>query len=969
MEEKDKDNIDQAITATVTTVPTYPTGDTVPFPYERPYPQQVALMDALLQSLQQRQNNSHNHTGALFLLESPTGTGKSLSLAAASLAWLTYQEQIDLTPIPVVQQPQPAASSTNNNKTDDWITNWESPEIREARDTSNRIRQQARKARQALAVALGHIRQRQSTIVGSTGGGVNISQDHNMHSILERRKRVLQQILLTQHYSSSTSSHRRRKPVLATSSSTPITQDDPWALEEYYASSDDDNDNAENNSYKRRRDTGIVLSYESDNDQGTTQNNNTKWQQSKTRIIHSHTTKNSPIQWLQGAMLDGSASVTATLPTACTAAFSTNTNTTPNTVGGVIPGTGVRKIVYAARTHSQLSQFVREVRRIPGLGATVRCIALGGRKALCGNNTLRHKTERDLNDACLDLQKGGGSTTTKTTGVVTKRKSDKNNSNKIGCPLLASRENVATLALHMLTEPTDIEAAAALGEASHTCAYYASRTSLAAAQVVVMPYSMLLSQKARQAVGLTLHGSLVLVDEAHNLPEALRAIHATPLSLTIVEAALGQLSLYIPKYQDRLAGRNLVLLGQLRKTLLTLQKHLQKASRAADNEWTHMLSVEEFLYQLRLQNINFFKLMRYLEVSRLSQKLLGFMQVQEPGDENHIMEGRGVGAAAARDYLSKHVSAMSLVEAFLSKLVGTNDEGKIVLDKGSSERSPSFRYVLLDPANFLAPILAEAHAVALVGGTLRPFAHVASELLVDPDLRALAAQADQTISTQYARKDMDNASYTQINERFTAFSCGHVVSSDRVFLRCLSRGPTGQEFDLRHATRSHPNTMDELGRALKRIVQVVPKGGIVVFVGSYSYEAALVKRWKSQGLWEDLQKDVPVFREPTKSRDVDRTLTDYSSSAACNGALLLSVIGGKMSEGINFADDMARCVIIVGLPYPDMTDPVLKEKMAALDRSSSVGITGKAYYRNLCMRAVNQSVRAHFCISRLLFQL
>ena len=70
-----------------------------------------------------------------------------------------------------------------------------------------------------------------------------------------------------------------------------------------------------------------------------------------------------------------------------------------------------------------------------------------------------------------------------------------------------------------------------------------------------------------------------------------------------------------------------------------------------------------------------------------------------------------------------------------------------------------------------------------------------------------------------------------------------------------------------------------------------------------------------------------------------------------------------MSEGINFANEMARCVFIVGLPYPDIMDPELKEKMQLLDndckdaKTSSVsGITGSEYYQNLCMRAVNQSI-------------
>lgn len=64
---------------------------------------------------------------------------------------------------------------------------------------------------------------------------------------------------------------------------------------------------------------------------------------------------------------------------------------------------------------------------------------------------------------------------------------------------------------------------------------------------------------------------------------------------------------------------------------------------------------------------------------------------------------------------------------------------------------------------------------------------------------------------------------------------------------------------------------------------------------------------------------------------------------------------------------------MVGLPYPDLKDPVLREKMQSMDRAAQRSglattttttttathtsvISGNSYYHNLCMRAVNQSI-------------
>lgn len=58
-----------------------------------------------------------------------------------------------------------------------------------------------------------------------------------------------------------------------------------------------------------------------------------------------------------------------------------------------------------------------------------------------------------------------------------------------------------------------------------------------------------------------------------------------------------------------------------------------------------------------------------------------------------------------------------------------------------------------------------------------------------------------------------------------------------------------------------------------------------------------------------------IFSEPRSAKDVDVVLRDFSRAAragawkpagSSGGALLFSVVGAKMSEGINFSDDLAR---------------------------------------------------------------
>ena len=196
-------------------------------------------------------------------------------------------------------------------------------------------------------------------------------------------------------------------------------------------------------------------------------------------------------------------------------------------------------------------------------------------------------------------------------------------------------------------------------------------------------------------------------------------------------------------------------------------------------------------------------------------------------------------------------------------------------------------------------------------------------------------------------------------ERVMSFSCEHVVAGANLLPRVLCSGPSGARLDFSLKFRDTAATLTELARLLCNLVNIVP-GGVVVFFPSYDYEKSVFKHLTSSGSVSKIEAKKKIFREPKNSCDLDKVLSDYSAAVRLGGgAVLLAVVGGKMSEGINFSDELGRCVVMVGLPYPNLHSPELKEKMRFLDRTVAEAEgrrAGQVHYDNLCMKAVNQSV-------------
>ncbi|PIO37048.1 hypothetical protein AB205_0140660, partial [Aquarana catesbeiana] len=105
--------------------------------------------------------------------------------------------------------------------------------------------------------------------------------------------------------------------------------------------------------------------------------------------------------------------------------------------------------------------------------------------------------------------------------------------------------------------------------------------------------------------------------------------------------------------------------------------------------------------------------------------------------------------------------------------------------------------------------------------------------------------------------------------------------------------------------------MDETGRILVNLCNVIP-GGLVCFFPSYDYQKLILDHWEKTGQLKRLAAKKKIFQEPKKASQVEQVLSEYSrcikissqSVGPLTGALLFSVVGGKMSEGINFSDDL-----------------------------------------------------------------
>ena len=159
-----------------------------------------------------------------------------------------------------------------------------------------------------------------------------------------------------------------------------------------------------------------------------------------------------------------------------------------------------RRIYFCSRTHSQLSQFVREVKKSPFSGS-VSLVSLASRAVMCVNPAVKKlQSQAAINEACLDLGRKKSKPTVVDEDERTLKKSRKGGGGGGGCPYnktsrTGSLRDKSLLSIH------DIEDLVTAGRRTTSCPYYASRSAVPLAQLIVLPYNTLLHAGTRRALG------------------------------------------------------------------------------------------------------------------------------------------------------------------------------------------------------------------------------------------------------------------------------------------------------------------------------------------------------------------------------------------------------------------------------------------------------------------------------------
>ena len=199
----------------------------------------------------------------------------------------------------------------------------------------------------------------------------------------------------------------------------------------------------------------------------------------------------------------------------------------------------------------------------------------------------------------------------------------------------------------------------------------------------------------------------------------------------------------------------------------------------------------------------------------------------------------------------------------------------------------------------------------------------------------------------------------------------HVIDKKQVHFGILTSSifNNKEEFIFNANNRNNIQMINNLGKTIVELCKVTP-GGILVFFSSYGVMEDFIKKWEKSKIISEISK-YKEFCQDKHDQRLNKAVLDLyqkaNSSRELKGGILFSVCRGSCSEGMNFKNDYARLVIVVGIPYAYLGDPKTQLRKEYQDDFNKYyfsfikdktikRLSGSEWYNQNAIKCVNQAL-------------
>ena len=249
-------------------------------------------------------------------------------------------------------------------------------------------------------------------------------------------------------------------------------------------------------------------------------------------------------------------------------------------------------------------------------------------------------------------------------------------------------------------------------------------------------------------------------------------------------------------------------------------------------------------------------------------------------DEDFISNLNRLGDFVKKDQISKNKAPMSYTSSvanFLSQLLETKsrkDYAHFVTKSESRTGNPISKIISLslDPRTITKKVFSDVNFSVSTSGTLNP---------IDAYVSLIGLNLKHTNSLILPSPYNKESSITIVVDKISS------KLEDRI-----------------------PANYLMMREIIESVVEATPKN-TGVFCASYSVMESILKT----GIERTISKPLFVAHQGMSSLDTDKLINDFKKESKKSGGVLISVLGGRASEGSDYPAAEMQSVIVIGIPY------------------------------------------------------